>query len=155
MTCGSKITTPAVAVVMVLLFPLQAPALATVMPGLQTQMGMEVDCDVKTERCGWELMEKQEIPISTLGSWYAHQTHDRSLCTPQPNGTEYCTCILECGNGVWMCEEEKGKTSVSTAAGMAERAKKRRWRWVGGCGKYCHGGVCDGQDGDEGERTEM
>jgi len=45
--------TTAVAVLIVLLLPLRALALATSMPTLETE------CDTKARHCGWELMEKQ------------------------------------------------------------------------------------------------
>jgi hypothetical protein len=47
-----------------------------------------------------------EIPIPKLGDWYAEQTGDRSLCVLQDDGSEYCTCIYECGNGVWRSLDE-------------------------------------------------
>lgn len=46
-------TTTAVAVLMTLLLPLRAFALATLTPTL------EAECDTKAGHCGWELMEKQ------------------------------------------------------------------------------------------------
>ncbi|KAH7092564.1 hypothetical protein FB567DRAFT_517451 [Paraphoma chrysanthemicola] len=74
--------------------------------------------------CGWELMELG-IPISHLGNVYAKQTNDRSQCVSQDGGKEYCTCVFECGNGVWTCEN--GKLNYES-----------------GCKKYCHAGECDG-----------
>ncbi|EOA86612.1 uncharacterized protein SETTUDRAFT_30944 [Exserohilum turcica Et28A] len=72
----------------------------------------------KHKACGWELMQNFHIPIAHLGAWYAAQTGDGSLCTRQPDGSLYCTCIYECGNGIWSY----------------------------GCNKYCHAAICDGQD---------
>ncbi|XP_014557436.1 hypothetical protein COCVIDRAFT_97132 [Bipolaris victoriae FI3] len=83
--------------------------------------------------CGWELMQNLNISIASLGTLYAKQTGDRSLCTRQDDGSEYCTCIYECGNGVWSFQEDQSTTDV------------KDWTWQQGCGKYCHAGVCDGQ----------
>lgn len=67
----------------------------------------------------------QGVPISYLGDHYAHQTHNRSLCVSEEKAEkEYCTCVFECGNGVWSCN-----------AGV--------YRFVSGCKKYCHAGECD------------
>lgn len=76
-----------------------------------------------------------EIPISHIGNWYAAQTGDRSLCTRQDDGSEYCTCIYECGNGIWV-----------SVQGKHEEDEVKEWTWTEGCEKYCHIGVCDGQD---------
>jgi hypothetical protein len=75
-----------------------------------------------------ELTLQPGIPISTLGDWYAQQTGDRSLCVGAADGSEYCTCVFQCGNGVWQRDEKSG------------------WVFDKGCKKYCHIGVCDGQD---------
>jgi hypothetical protein len=42
---------------------------------------------------------------------------------------EYCTCVFQCGNGVWR-KSEKGEGE---------------WVWEKACRKYCHAGVCDSQ----------
>ncbi|KAF2029484.1 hypothetical protein EK21DRAFT_25248, partial [Setomelanomma holmii] len=64
------------------------------------------------------------IPISHLGTIFANQTSDRSQCIPE-SGVEYCTCVFECGNGVWTC-------------------LSGQLRFESGCKKYCHAGECDG-----------
>ena len=64
------------------------------------------------------------IPISHLGAIFAKQTDDRSQCILD-RGKEYCTCVFECGNGVWSCKDGK-------------------FRFESGCKKYCHAGECDG-----------
>ncbi|KAJ6279483.1 hypothetical protein J3E71DRAFT_401573 [Bipolaris maydis] len=84
--------------------------------------------------CGWELMQN----LTSLGTLYAKQTGDRSLCTRQDDGSEYCTCIYECGNGVWSYHHDQS-TTTSTTTHVSD------WTWERGCGKYCHAGVCDGQ----------
>jgi hypothetical protein len=66
-----------------------------------------------------------DVPISFLGDTYASQTRDRSQCVRNDKGEEYCTCVFECGNGVWECVE-----------GV--------YFFKQGCKKYCHGGECDG-----------
>ena len=66
-----------------------------------------------------------DVPISHLGAMYAKQTSDRSQCIIDDEGKEYCTCVFECGNGVWSC-------------------KDRAYTFVEGCKKYCHNGECDG-----------
>lgn len=71
-----------------------------------------------------------------MGDWYAAQTGDRSLCTRQDDGSEYCTCIYECGNGIWVGGQSKED----------EEHEVKEWTWTEGCKKYCHIGVCDGQD---------
>jgi hypothetical protein len=123
--------------------------------------------DTAERYCGWELMQDLgsfpfrcllpslihlsntlvDIPISSLGNWYAEQTGDRSMCTPSRpihleqqvmNGKrlgkdgvgkeqKYCTCVFQCGNGVWRHE---GKDT---------------WTFEKGCKKYCHAGQCDSQ----------
>ncbi|KAJ5063199.1 hypothetical protein J3E72DRAFT_237504 [Bipolaris maydis] len=88
--------------------------------------------------CGWELMQNLNISIASLGTLYAKQTGDRSLCTRQDDGSEYCTCIYECGNGVWSYHHDQS-TTTSTTTHVSD------WTWERGCGKYCHAGVCDGQ----------
>ncbi|KAL1798468.1 hypothetical protein ACET3X_002505 [Alternaria dauci] len=90
-------------------------------------------------RCGWELMQILQIPIPKLGDWYAEQTGDRSLCVLQDDGSEYCTCIYECGNGVWRSPNETNHHS------WRHGDKSSMWEWESGCKKYCHVGVCDGQ----------
>ncbi|KAF5853775.1 hypothetical protein GGP41_006530 [Bipolaris sorokiniana] len=110
--------------------------------------------------CGWELMQnlnisltpRTDISIASLGTLYAKQTGDRSLCTRQDNGSEYCTCIYECGNGVWS-HHHQGKTRQRhyddddhDNYDYAESTTDvKAWTWEQGCGKYCHAGVCDGQ----------
>ncbi|KAF1916523.1 hypothetical protein BDU57DRAFT_447762 [Ampelomyces quisqualis] len=64
------------------------------------------------------------VPIAELGDIFAHQTSDRSQCVVEEEKT-YCTCVFECGNGVWSCRDDL-------------------YRFEKGCGKYCHGGECDG-----------
>lgn len=81
-----------------------------------------------------------EIPIPKLGGWYAEQTGDRSLCVLQDDGSEYCTCIYECGNGVWRSLDESKHDSWRYGN------ESSSWEWELGCKKYCHAGVCDGQD---------
>lgn len=81
-----------------------------------------------------------EIPIPKLGDWYAEQTGDRSLCVLQDDGSEYCTCIYECGNGVWRSLDESKHDSWRYGN------ESSSWEWESGCKKYCHAGVCDGQD---------
>jgi hypothetical protein len=66
-----------------------------------------------------------DVPISFLGDRYANQTRDRSQCVSQAKGKEYCTCVFECGNGVWSCKDGS-------------------YKFVSGCRKYCHNGECDG-----------
>lgn len=83
----------------------------------------------------------------------------------QDDGSEYCTCIYECGNGVWKngggkAEEEhvgldngNGDEGYQYRMGMQKAMKKGyvtgkrhgKWTWEVGCKKYCHAGVCDGQ----------
>jgi hypothetical protein len=67
----------------------------------------------------------KDVPISFLGDTYASQTRDRSQCVRNDKGEEYCTCVFECGNGVWECVE-----------GVYFFKQE--------CKKYCHGGECDG-----------
>ena len=115
-----------------------------------------------------------EIPIAKLGIWYAEQTGDRSLCVKQDDGSEYCTCVYQCGNGVWRNEGGGGSNSIVAKEDGAERGgsdggsgdevkdeigerygywiqkglgdKYGKWKYEVGCKKYCHAGVCDGQD---------
>jgi len=117
-----------------------------------------------------------EIPIAKLGTWYAEQTGDRSLCVKQDDGSEYCTCVYQCGNGVWQeLEEHGGSKSSGKEVDDEGREKERqdaheergdageyaryaywiqkglgvksgKWKYEVGCKKYCHAGVCDGQD---------
>jgi hypothetical protein len=92
--------------------------------------------------CGWELMELGAdfpdphrlssilqicagVPIAFLGDMFANQTDSRAQCVIQERGGEYCTCVFECGNGIWSC---------SNGA----------YRFEKGCRKYCHKGECDG-----------
>ena len=98
------------------------------------------------------LTPRTDISIASLGTLYAKQTGDRSLCTRQDNGSEYCTCIYECGNGVWS-HHHQGKTRQRhyddddhDNYDYAESTTDvKAWTWEQGCGKYCHAGVCDGQ----------
>ncbi|OAL57463.1 hypothetical protein IQ07DRAFT_582619 [Pyrenochaeta sp. DS3sAY3a] len=83
-------------------------------------------CRAGDEHCGWELMEEYGIPIARLGDLYVRQTGDRSLCSVTEKGVSYCTCVFECGNGVWRCDGAGG------------------FVFKQGCKKYCHAGVCDG-----------
>ncbi|KAH7347021.1 hypothetical protein BKA66DRAFT_432998, partial [Pyrenochaeta sp. MPI-SDFR-AT-0127] len=70
------------------------------------------------------------ISIATLGDIYVQQTGDHSLCSVTEEGNLYCTCVFECGNGVWTCSEKGNQ-------------KERSWMFEKGCKKYCHAGVCD------------
>ncbi|KAL6161034.1 hypothetical protein ACJQWK_08840 [Exserohilum turcicum] len=112
----------------------------------------------KHKACGWELMQNFHIPIAHLGAWYAAQTGDGSLCTRQPDGSLYCTCIYECGNGIWsyvhaptttMLTTTTTTTTSSSSSSSSQQAvtrNNRRWIWEKGCNKYCHAAICDGQD---------
>jgi hypothetical protein len=92
--------------------------------------------------CGWELMELGTnppdphrlspilqmctgVPIAFLGDMFANQTDSRAQCVIQEGGEEYCTCVFECGNGIWSCAQGS-------------------YRFEKGCKKYCHKGECDG-----------
>jgi hypothetical protein len=44
---------------------------------------------------------------------------------------EYCTCVFQCGNGVWKRTAKKDEDGG--------------WTFEKGCKKYCHAGVCDSQ----------
>ncbi|EUC31676.1 hypothetical protein COCCADRAFT_100623 [Bipolaris zeicola 26-R-13] len=103
--------------------------------------------------CGWELMQNLNISIASLGTLYAKQTGDRSLCTRQDDGSEYCTCIYECGNGVWSFRYQSKRHQDDNDDDHEDYDEEedqnttdvKDWTWQQGCGKYCHAGVCDGQ----------
>ncbi|EUC45155.1 hypothetical protein COCMIDRAFT_96375 [Bipolaris oryzae ATCC 44560] len=103
----------------------------------------------KKKACGWELMQNFNISIGSLGALYAKQTGDRSLCTRQDDASEYCTCIYECGNGVWSHHQAKRHEDDDGNDDHNDDDKStthvNAWTWEQGCGKYCHAGVCDGQ----------
>jgi hypothetical protein len=52
---------------------------------------------------------------------------------------EYCTCVFQCGNGVWRKPEKREEKEGGSAEGEGG------WLFEKGCKKYCHAGVCDSQ----------
>lgn len=124
--------------------PLQAIFFVLLLSGFASALTATRKCP-SPPTCGWELMELGSplsipfgfciqtyqnfcagVPIAYLGGVFANQTRDRSQCVSQggEKEEEYCTCVFECGNGIWSC-----------ANGF--------YRFERGCRKYCHAGACD------------